>query len=67
MTSNLVALCQLCGGLARGYAYIGTARYCHGDDQDSPTCYETATRAISRRKDPHARMIPEEEFLDLLT
>ncbi len=64
MTNRLAALCQLCDGLARGYAYIGTARYCHGDDQASPTCYETATRAISRRSDPFARMIPADEVLD---
>jgi hypothetical protein len=66
MSNNLAALCQLCDGLARGYAYIGTARYCHGDDQDSPTCYETASRIISRRRNSDARMIPEDELLDLM-
>lgn len=38
--------CGLClSPRATGYAKIGDVRYCHGDFDDSPTCYERAQRA----------------------
>jgi len=39
--------CALCGNPATGHASIwtvrdGERRYCHGDEDESPTCYERA-------------------------
>jgi hypothetical protein len=34
--------CVVCGQRARGFATIAGDRVCHGDDDESPTCYETA-------------------------
>jgi hypothetical protein len=34
--------CRYCGKLATGLAFIGTDRYCHGDEDVPPTCYEKA-------------------------
>ena len=39
--------CALCHKPATGYAYINDARYCHGDNDPSPTCYERAMRKAS--------------------
>lgn len=40
-------MCGLCGGTATGLASIdlgnGQVRFCHGDDDAEPTCYERAT------------------------
>ena len=35
-------LCGLCKQPATGLASIDTTRYCHGDEDASPTCYEVA-------------------------
>lgn len=35
-----MSLCFYCGKKATGYAFIGDNRYCHGDDDLTPTCYE---------------------------
>lgn len=35
-------LCGLCKKPATGLASIGDTRYCHGDEDASPTCYEVA-------------------------
>lgn len=32
--------CALCDRPAIGHAFIGDLRYCHGDDDPEPTCYE---------------------------
>lgn len=34
--------CGLCGEPATGLAAINDQRYCHGDHDPSPTCYERA-------------------------
>lgn len=34
--------CNLCHAVATGRAWIEGDRYCHGDDDLSPTCYERA-------------------------
>jgi hypothetical protein len=34
--------CSRCGQQATGYALIGDERYCHGDNDSTPTCYEQA-------------------------
>lgn len=34
--------CVMCRRRATGYAFIGDDRYCHGDDDPRPTCYERA-------------------------
>lgn len=34
--------CGLCGNRATGFATIGDTRYCHGDFDPEPTCYEQA-------------------------
>ena len=34
--------CGFCGQPATGLASIGETRYCHGDDDKEPTCYERA-------------------------
>ena len=38
-------ICVRCGNEATGFASVWTAKtgdmpYCHGDDDDEPTCYE---------------------------
>lgn len=43
-------ICDRCGKPATGYAGIwtkalGNRRYCHGDNDPSPTCYELAQAA----------------------
>lgn len=39
--------CALCGQEATGRAFIADLRYCHGDDDAQPTCYEQGTWDIS--------------------
>jgi len=34
--------CGRCGKPATGFAAINDQRYCHGDDDETPTCYEVA-------------------------
>lgn len=41
-TSSPLAICARCGALATGFASIGDKRYCHGDDDPTPTCYMQA-------------------------
>ena len=36
------AKCGLCGNKATGLASINGQRYCHGDADTEPTCYEKA-------------------------
>ena len=36
--------CGLCGKPATGMATINDVRYCHGDDDAEPTCYERGQR-----------------------
>lgn len=31
--------CAACGQVAGGWAFINGKRYCHGDDDPTPTCY----------------------------
>ncbi len=38
----MTAACAGCGGDAKGYARIGDDRYCHGDGDAHPTCYQRA-------------------------
>lgn len=33
-------ICGFCGNPATGLASINGRRYCHGDDDADPTCYE---------------------------
>lgn len=40
--------CAHCGEVAAGHAFIGDARYCHGDDA-RPSCYELASRLMTAR------------------
>ncbi len=35
--------CAGCDRPATGFAFIGDDRYCHGDDDPSPTCYMLAS------------------------
>lgn len=37
-------ICGLCGKHASGHATINNTRYCHGDNDIEPTCYQRATR-----------------------
>ena len=50
--------CIWCRKPATGWAKINDARFCHGDDDESPTCYEKAQRAdswkLGRDKDTQA-------------
>ena len=39
------ATCALCGEPAKGYATVNDVRYCHGDDDPSPTCYMRVRQA----------------------
>lgn len=39
--------CTFCGNPATGFATINDNRYCHGDDDCEPTCYESAQWAMS--------------------
>ncbi len=34
--------CKGCDRVATGFATINDDRYCHGDDDETPTCYERA-------------------------
>ena len=34
--------CAMCHQPAQGFAMLGGERYCHGDNDPSPTCYERA-------------------------
>lgn len=34
--------CELCHKPATGFAFIEDNRYCHGDNDPRPTCYERA-------------------------
>lgn len=34
------SICGFCGNEATGFATIGDARFCHGDNDSTPTCYE---------------------------
>ena len=36
--------CARCGDPATGFAEIDGRRYCHGDDDALPTCYEAEQR-----------------------
>lgn len=38
--------CKLCGKTATGYAFVNDDRYCHGDYDKTPTCYEQANWSI---------------------
>lgn len=40
-------VCVRCGNPARGFAMIDQDRFCHGDEDDSPTCYEAEQWARS--------------------
>lgn len=49
--------CHICGNEATGYASIWTAKtgtrwYCHGDDDETPTCYERGTWEPSADDEP---------------
>lgn len=39
--------CALCKNPATGYATIGDDRYCHGDLDPEPTCYQVAQWRMS--------------------
>lgn len=39
----MTARCVRCGKPPTGFATINDARYCHGDADERPTCYEAAT------------------------
>lgn len=40
------AFCVVCGERARGHAMVGGDRVCHGDDDESPTCYEIVQQEV---------------------
>lgn len=44
--------CGRCGKPATGFATIGDQRFCHGDHDETPTCYERATWAA-----PHGAFV----------
>lgn len=46
------AACGLCTQPATGFADINGRRYCHGDDDFAPTCYERAQWTIARAHHP---------------
>ena len=47
--------CAWCGLKATGFASIGKWRYCHGDLDVSPTCYERAQQRNASLESFHAR------------
>jgi hypothetical protein len=52
---NAPAPCAFCGKeKASGYAFIGDLRYCHGNDDPTPTCYTQALwdRAFGKPEQP---------------
>lgn len=42
MTPKPDTVCQRCGNIAEGFAFIGNKRYCHGDSTPV-TCYMLAS------------------------
>lgn len=38
--------CHGCGWVARGLAFLDDKRYCHGDEDVRPTCYEKAVSTL---------------------
>ena len=40
--------CGDCGRAATGFASINDVRFCHGDDDPAPTCYERNTWRLAR-------------------
>lgn len=50
-----MTFCAHCGNEATGFAMIDDERYCHGDEDRSPTCYELAQHGSIMN--PHARVI----------
>lgn len=51
-------VCALCGKPAEGLATINDERYCH--DEESPSCYEKASRVRSLRQGPEGLFIAAE-------
>lgn len=44
-------VCHLCDAVATGFAVIGLDRYCHGDNDLKPTCYERAQAQLAGRRE----------------
>lgn len=38
-------LCVGCGEVAKGYAFVGNERYCHGDYDKTTTCFMVASHS----------------------
>lgn len=59
-------ICYRCGRPATGYASVWTATegerfYCHGDDDETPTCYERTNVSIGSSPDEIvARLLPSD-------
>lgn len=51
-------ICGLCGQEATGYASVWSERlgetwFCHGDEDDEPTCYERGQAGYMALRDDH--------------
>ena len=51
--ATVAVVCSLCYAVATGHAFVGDLRYCHGDNDLRPTCFERMTTMRATEGDCH--------------